>query len=145
MRVELERFDVQVSAVFVFCLGFFGAVIVALAGISGSFLIIPTFIYLVRIPTSSALGTSNMVSFGSVIMSAFIQCFFSKSVDLVLASILIVTSVVGVRIGSSVYKKIPPEELRLILSIIMFGLILKFVIQISMPTSDLFSFSVILH
>lgn len=141
LPILLEKQNVYVSMIMVSGLGFCSSIIVALAGLSGGFIMIPTFIYVLRIPTAVALGTSNMIGFGNATMSSLIQCLLSRSVDLVLAFILIASSVVGARIGTRIHTKIPSEELRLTLSLIMICLIVKFLWQMFTPFGSLFSFS----
>jgi uncharacterized membrane protein YfcA len=141
LQIKLPQSNAEVSAIMLVALGLVSSMVVALAGLGGGFVIIPTFIYLARVPTTIALGTSNIIGGGNVLIAALMQSILSKSVDLVLASLMAASSLLGIKIGSSIYKIIPPEELRLMLACIMFCLIIKFLFQIFMTPASLFSFN----
>ena len=142
-KVPLSSCDAQVSALVPITLGFMSSMVIAIAGIGGGFLLIPSFIYILRVPTTAALATSNFSGFCTVIITAFVQASVTRTVDIVLAVILIMSSIFGSKIGIRLFKLIPPEELRLSLAIIMSLLIAKFLFQVLVTPANPFLFTIV--
>ena len=91
-------------------------ILAALMGIGGGFIIVPAMIYLLGMPTSLVVGTSLFQIIFVAANTTILQASQNQTVDVVLASILLLGSVVGVQVGSRFTNILKGEYLRLILS-----------------------------
>jgi len=88
-------------------------------GIGGGFIMVPAMIYLLRIPTNIVVGTSL---FQIIFVSAYttvVQAVTNYAVDIVLATILMMSSVIGAQYGVRVGQKLKGEQLRALLALLI--------------------------
>jgi uncharacterized membrane protein YfcA len=90
-----------------------GLVIGAIIGMNGSgaFLMMPTLIYLVGLPTQIAIGTVLAVGFPTSLAAA-IGKIATGQVPLLTAGVVVVGAVVGAQAGSWIGARTPPRVLR---------------------------------
>jgi len=89
-----------------------------LLGIGGGFIIMPTLIYLIGLPTIIAVGTTLI----TVLFSSAFGCFIyalNGRVELVAALILLIGASIGVQIGSTAVKYIKGYGIRLLFAIMI--------------------------
>ena len=111
----------------------------ALIGIGGGFIIVPAMIYLLGMPTSLVVGTSLFQIIFVAANTTILQASQNQTVDIVLASILLLGSVVGVQVGSRFTNILKGEYLRLILSTLIIIVSLKLLTDLITIPSDIFS------
>ena len=116
---RFERSDIEISLLLPIGIGFFTGVLVALMGIGGGFIMIPAMIYLLGMPTSIVIGTSLFQIIFITIAVTVLQSVTTHSVDVVLASIMLVSAVMGAQIGARIGAKLPAENLRMILALLV--------------------------
>ena len=93
--------------------------IAAIMGIGGAFILVPAMIYIIGMPTKLIPGTSLFVTiFISAIVTA-LHAFNYGSIDLILVSMLILGSIVGVQIGQKIGEFIDSSELKTLLAILL--------------------------
>jgi hypothetical protein len=93
--------------------------IAAIMGIGGAFILVPAMIYIIGMPTRLIPGTSLFVTiFISAIVTA-LHAFNYGSIDLILVSMLILGSIVGVQIGQKIGEFIDSSELKTLLAILL--------------------------
>ena len=124
----------QMSVVLPFLLGAFVGILNAL-GMGGGFVAVPVMIYLLRVPTKVAIGTSLMlmVTISSVV--SIMQASINHSLDPFLALTLILGSALGAQWGARLSSILPGERLRLLLALILLAVAIHFLIGlVSTPT-----------
>ena len=111
-RVELteEGATPPFNRVVVCVSGFVIGLIIGMNG-SGAFLMMPTLIYLVGLPTQIAIGTVLAVGFPTSLAAALGK-IATGQVPLALAGIVVVGAVVGAQAGSWIGARTPPRVLR---------------------------------
>jgi hypothetical protein len=114
-------------------------VLAAIMGIGGGFIIVPAMIYLLGMPTSLVVGTSLFQIIFVAANTTILQASQNQTVDIVLATLLLLGSVVGVQIGSKFTNVLKGEHLRLILSTIIILVSLQILTDLITMPSDLFS------
>jgi uncharacterized membrane protein YfcA len=125
-RVEdLDLDDRPPFNVSVVCIaGFAIGLVIGLNG-AGAFLMMPTLIYLVGLPTRVALGTVLAVGFPTS-LAASIGKFATGQVPIQIAAIVVLGAIAGAQIGSWVSARTPPRVLRwlygALVSVIAIGL-----------------------
>jgi uncharacterized membrane protein YfcA len=96
-------------------------------------------IYLLGMPTSLVVGTSLFQIIFVAANTTILQASQNQTVDIVLATLLLLGSVVGVQIGSKFTNVLKGEHLRLILSTIIILVSLQILTDLITMPSDLFS------
>jgi uncharacterized protein len=112
-KMRFHRSKLYISAVPPFIIGAFVGVLAAVMGIGGGFVVVPALIYLLRVPTNIAVGTSL---FQVVFVSAattILQAAANQTVDVALALFLVVGGVIGAQIGAVAGERLAGEHLRL--------------------------------
>jgi uncharacterized membrane protein YfcA len=113
--------------------GFLGALI----GIGGGLLIVPVLIYAMRVPTAVAIGTSSVMLAASMSVSTTLHAATGRTVDAVLALILIVGGVAGAQFGSMLATSMRPERLRLLLGLLILVISGRFALNLIETPADL--------
>jgi uncharacterized membrane protein YfcA len=113
--------------------GFLGALI----GIGGGLLIVPVLIYALRVPTAVAIGTSSVMLAASMSVSTTLHAATGRTVDAVLALILIVGGVAGAQFGSMLATSMRPERLRLLLGLLILAISGRFALNLIETPVDL--------
>ena len=106
LKMRFHRSKLYISAVPPVIIGMFVSFMSAIMGIGGGFVLIPAMIYLLRMPTGVVVGTSL---FQIVFVAAFaiiLHAVQNKTVDVVLAAILIAGGVVGAQFGTAAGEKL---------------------------------------
>ena len=114
-------------------IGFFVGALAALMGVGGGFVMVPAMIYILRMPTSVVIGTSLFQ-----ILFVTAQAAQNQTVDVVLAAVLIVGGVVGAQIGARFVQRVPAEELRAGLALLVVAVCLKLAWDLGAPPPDMF-------
>jgi uncharacterized membrane protein YfcA len=100
---------------------------------------VPAMIYLLGMPTSLVVGTSLFQIIFVAANTTILQASQNQTVDVVLATLLLLGSVIGVQIGAKFTNIIRGEYLRLILSTIIILVSLQLILELITIPSDLFS------
>ncbi|MBN9247617.1 sulfite exporter TauE/SafE family protein [Hyphomicrobium sp.] len=138
-KMRFPRSKLYISAVPPVVIGMFVGFISAIMGIGGGFVMIPAMIYLLRVPTVLVIGTSL---FQIVFVSAtatVLHAVENKSVDIVLATILILGGVFGAQFGTMAGEKIRGEHLRVLLGALILLVAARMAVDLAIKPGDLFS------
>jgi len=82
-----------------------------LLGVGGGFILLPTLLYVVGVPTRYAVGTSIMQTFAISLFGASSH-FLNGNVDVVLVLLLLAGSIAGAQAGAALTRKINCSSLR---------------------------------
>ena len=141
-KVEFPRSKLNISAIMPLAIGFLVGVMMSLMG-SGGFFLIPAMIYLLGMPTNVVIGTSLFQIIFITANVTFLQAITTKTVDLMLALLLISGSVFGAQIGSRIGTKLPAEYLRALLAALVLGVAIKLAFGLLTPPDNFYSVSVL--
>lgn len=139
LKMHFHRSGLHTSAIFPFGIGTIVGVMAALLGVGGGFIMVPAMIYIIGMPTIAAIGTDL---FQIVLTSANVtlqQAFVNKTVDLLLALILLFGSTIGAQFGAIAGKRLKGEQIRILLAIIVLVLTVKIFLDLVLTPSDLVS------
>ena len=142
-KVRFYSSNLYISVIPPILIGYFIGILSATMGIGGSFILIPSMIYFLGMPTSKVIGTSL---FQIIFITAFVTLLHATStfaVDAVLAFSLILSSVIGAQLGVMFTNKFRGEELRALLAIIVLTVAFKIGTDLLIQPTDIFSISVI--
>ena len=113
-------------------MGIITGFLASLMGVGGGFIMVPAMIYLFRMGTVSAIGTSLFQIVFVTLNSSILQATYNLSVDLILAIFLLVGGVIGAQYGSKYTSKFKGEQLRVLLALIVILVCIKMGIQLLM-------------
>ena len=139
LKMDFHRSGLHTSAIFPFAIGATVGVMAALLGVGGGFIMVPAMIYIIGMPTIAAIGTDL---FQIVLTSANVtlqQAMFNKTVDLLLALILLGGSTIGAQFGAIAGRRLKGEQIRILLAIIVLVLTVKMLLDLVLTPSDLVS------
>ncbi len=138
-KTRFRKSKLYISVLLPIFIGIIVGILAALMGIGGGFIIVPAMIYLLGMPTSLVVGTSLFQIIFVAANTTILQASQNQTVDIVLASILLLGSVVGVQVGSRFTNVLKGEYLRLILSTLIILVSLKLLTDLITIPSDIFS------
>ena len=138
-KTRFRKSKLYISVLLPIFIGIIVGILAALMGIGGGFIIVPAMIYLLGMPTSLVVGTSLFQIIFVAANTTILQASQNQTVDIVLASILLLGSVVGVQVGSRFTNILKGEYLRLILSTLIILVSLKLLTDLITIPSDIFS------
>jgi uncharacterized membrane protein YfcA len=100
-------------------LGFIAGVLTVFLGIGGGFILVPAMIYLLGMPARVVIGTSLVMILAVSAATTMVHSLTTRSVDIVLAALLLAGGVIGAQYGALLTTRIKPDYLRLALAIII--------------------------
>jgi hypothetical protein len=138
-KMRFRRSKLYISALGPLLLGFGIGILTAIMGIGGGFIMVPALIYLLHMPTNVVIGTSLFqVTFITALVT-LLHAVNTHSVDLVLATILIVGGVLGAQMGARAGHRLRGEELRALLGILVLAVAIRLSIDLVLHPVTLFS------
>lgn len=137
MQTYFEKSGCTHSALVPVLLGTFVGILAAIMGVGGGFLMVPVMIYMLRMPMHVVVGTSLFQIMFTCIEVTFLQCYSNKTVDFLLAILLLIGSVFGAQIGTILGRKLHGDQLKILLAIIVLAVTVKIVLELVMEPSML--------
>jgi uncharacterized membrane protein YfcA len=138
-RQRFHKSKLYISPLAPAMLGFFVGILTAIMGVGGGFLLVPAMIYLLGMPTTVVIGTSLFQIMFATAATTILHSLQTQTVDLVLAVLLLVGGVVGAQFGARAAQKLPAEQLRLGLAVLVLLVAVRLGFLITLPPSELFS------
>ncbi|WP_409562393.1 sulfite exporter TauE/SafE family protein [Hyphomicrobium sp. B1] len=143
LKMRFPRSKLYMSAVPPVIIGMFIGCLSAIMGIGGGFVIIPAMIYLLRMPTGLVIGTSLFQIVFVAALATVLHAVENKTVDVVLALILIVGGVIGAQFGTMIGEKLRGEHLRALLGAVILLVAARMAYELVVPPADLFSLAAV--
>ena len=119
LRMKFKKSKLYESAFTPIIIGLFVGFIAAIMGIGGAFILVPAMIYIIGMPTKLIPGTSLFVTVFISAIVTILHAFNYGSIDLILVSMLILGSIVGVQCGQKIGEFIDSTELKTLLAILL--------------------------
>jgi uncharacterized protein len=138
-KMRFKRSKIYLSAIPVWVIGFVIGFVGAIMGIGGGFLLVPMLIYILRVPTTTVIGTSMVLTLVTMASATVMHAATNHLVDAVLALILMVGGVIGAQFGARTGQRMRGERLRLLLGLLVFAVGLRFAYELVVQPDDLFS------
>jgi uncharacterized protein len=118
-KMRFKRSKLYISVLPVAALGAFIGLLVSIMGIGGGFIMVPAMIYLLRVPTNVVIGTSLFQVIFVTAFATVLHAISTKSIDAVLALVLMIGGVMGAQFGVQAGLKLRGEQLRLLLALLV--------------------------
>ena len=143
-KMRFHRSKLYISAIPPLLLGGFVGFLGAIMGVGGGFIIVPAMIYLLRVPTNVVVGTSLFQILFVTAATTILHSVQNHSVDIVLALILMIGSVIGAQFGAVAGEKLKGEQLRFLLAGLVLLVCLRVAWNLVVMPSELFSIAPVL-
>jgi uncharacterized protein len=111
----------------------------AMLGVGGGFLLVPALIYILRIPTRIAFGTSAFQIIFVTACATVLQAVQNTSVDIFLAAPLIAGGVTGAQIGVGLSQRLQADWARWLLGFMVVAVGLRMAADLVLLPSEPFS------
>ena len=137
-KMRFRTSKLYVSAIPPVAVGIFVGWLTAIIGVGGGFVIIPALIYLMRVPTRVAIGTSVFQVIFVAAYSTMLHSTQNFSVDLLLAIPLMVGGVVGAQYGVRIGQLLNAEQLRILLALLVLAVCFRMAYDLTVTPEELF-------
>jgi uncharacterized membrane protein YfcA len=138
-KLRFRQSRIYVSAIPVTVIGFAVGFVGAMMGVGGGFLLVPALIYLMRVPTTVAVATSLFLTLMTMLLATVLHAMENRSVDVLLAFILMTGGVVGAQFGLRAGQAIRAEQLRLLLGLLVLAVGVRVALDLVHMPAELFS------
>lgn len=125
-KTRFYKSGLYISPLAPLLLGAMVGMLTVIMGIGGGFIMVPALIYILRVPTSLAVGISLFQTVVTMSLASVLHAATNYSVDVVLSLSLMIGGVVGAQYGASVGQNMKGEELRALLALLILGVAVRF-------------------
>lgn len=138
LKHRFRTSKVYVSTIPAVAIGVFVGLLTALIGVGGGFIIIPALIYLMRVPTRVAIGTSLFQIVFLAGYATLLHTTQNYSVDLMLALPLMLGGVFGAQYGTRIGRYLKAEQLRILLALLVIAVCVRMALDLAIMPEELF-------
>lgn len=142
-KMRFRKSKLYISALLPLIIGFFVGILSAIMGVGGGFIMVPAMIYVLGMPTITVVGTSLFQIIFVTATVTFLQAAHNYTVDIMLALILLTGSVIGAQFGSRFAGRLPGENLRGLLALIVLAVGLVIIYGLIVTPKDSFSLGLV--
>lgn len=114
----------------------------AVMGVGGGFIMVPAMIYLLGMPTKVVVGTSLFQIIFTTAFTTVAHAVTSHSVDILLASVLILGGVFGAQLGTQLGARLRGEHLRILLALLVLAVCAKVAMDLLITPDEPYSIRV---
>jgi uncharacterized membrane protein YfcA len=139
MRWRFYQSGLYISPLAPLLLGFAAGMLTVLLGVGGGFVLVPAMIYILGMSAQVVVGTSLLQILAVTAATTLIHATTTKSVDVVLAALLLFGSVIGAQVGARLAQKAKPELLRMFLAIIILAVALRMAIGLGWRPEEIYT------
>ena len=119
LRMRFKKSKLYESVFTPILIGLIVGFIAAIMGIGGAFVLVPAMIYIIGMPTKLIPGTSLFVTIFVSAIVTVLHAFNYGSIDLILVTVLILGSIMGVQFGQKISERVDSSEFKAILAILL--------------------------
>jgi hypothetical protein len=138
-RTRFYKSGLYISPLAPLLLGAVVGVLTAIMGIGGGFIMVPAMIYLLGMSASAVVGTSLFQIIFVTAATTLLHATSSKSVDIVLALLLLIGGVFGAQLGVRAAQRLQAEKLRLALALLVLTVAIGLLFGLTVPPQSLFT------
>lgn len=144
-KMRFPKSGLEISVFLPIVIGVFAGSLVSMMGIGGGFVVVPAMIYILKMPHRVITGTSLFQIVFISIAVTMMQSVVNNTVDVVLASVMIMGSVIGVQFGIRKAKNMDVETLKLLLAMMILLVCFKMFSQLFLEPTSLYNIEYINH
>ncbi|MEP2736975.1 MAG: sulfite exporter TauE/SafE family protein [Erythrobacter sp.] len=139
MRWRFYRSGLYISPLAPLFLGVGVGVLTMLMGVGGGFILVPAMLYILGMSGNVVVGTSLFQILFVTMATTVMHSLTTKAVDIVLAGLLLLGSVLGAQFGTQIAMKARPEILRLVLAAVVLAVAARMLYQLGVQPDEIFT------
>jgi len=139
LRWRFYTSGLYISPLAPLALGFGAGMLTMLLGIGGGFILVPAMIYILGMPARVVIGTSLAIILVISAGATMVHSLTTRSVDIVLAGLLLIGGVVGAQYGAVLATKLKPDFLRLALAVMILLVGLRMLLGLAWRPDEIFT------
>lgn len=139
LKARFRTSRLYISVIPPLVLGLIVGVLSSILGVGGGFIIVPAMIYLLRMPTGVVVGTSLVQIVVVTAITTILHAVSDYSVDVMLALFLIIGGVIGAQYGVRMASRLPGEQLRLFLAILVLAVGMRLLYGLVITPRDVYA------
>lgn len=138
-RMRFPRSGLYISPLAPLILGALVGMLTVIMGIGGGFIMVPAMVYVLGMRAQAVVGTSLFQIIFVTAATTLLHATASKSVDIVLALLLLLGGVTGAQLGVRAAQTLAPDRLRLALAVIVIGVALRLAVGLTWQPAEMFT------
>jgi len=138
LKMRFRASNLYISSIPALVIGFFVGILAAIMGVGGGFIMVPAMIYILGMPTKVVVGTSLFQIIFVTGTTTFLHASKNFSVDIVLATLLLIGGVVGAQIGTRLGLRLQSEQLRILLAILVLAMCFKIALELFVAPQEIY-------
>jgi len=139
LQTRFDKSGVVLSPIVPLFLGGLVGVLAAIMGVGGGFIMVPVMVYLLRMPMHVVVGTSLFQVLFTCIDVTVMQAYSNRTVDFVLALLLLIGSTLGAQIGARLSTRLKDDQLKIYLAALVLLVMVKMLLSLVLPPHTLLS------
>ena len=139
MRWRFYRSGLYISPLAPFLLGFIIGILTMLMGVGGGFILVPAMLYILGMSGNVVVGTSLFQILFVTMATTMMHALTTQAVDIVLAGLLLLGSVMGAQFGTQIAMKAKPEILRFVLAAIVLAVALRMLVGLAVQPDEIYT------
>ncbi len=139
MRWRFYRSGLYISPLAPFILGFVVGILTMLMGVGGGFILVPAMLYILGMSGNVVVGTSLFQILFVTMATTMMHALTTQAVDIVLAGLLLLGSVMGAQFGTQIAMKAKPEILRFVLAGIVLLVALRMLVGLAIQPDEIYT------
>jgi uncharacterized membrane protein YfcA len=139
LRWRFYSSGLYVSPLAPLALGFVAGTLTVFLGIGGGFILVPAMIYLLGMAARVVIGTSLVMILAVSAATTLVHALTTRSVDIVLAGLLLIGGVIGAQYGAILTTRVKPDLLRLALAVIILLVGLRMALGLACHPDEVYS------
>jgi uncharacterized protein len=138
-RMRFYKSGLYISPLAPLLLGAAVGVLTVILGIGGGFIMVPAMLYLLGMAATAVVGTSLFQIIFVTAATTLLHATSSKSVDIVLALLLLAGGVAGAQLGVRAAQRLRPEKLRLALALLVLAVAARLLVGLTLAPASLYT------
>ncbi|KEO90305.1 permease [Erythrobacter longus] len=140
-RTRFYASGLYISPIAPLVLGVIVGVLTMLMGVGGGFILVPAMLYILGMSGNVVVGTSLFQILFVTMVTTMTHALTTKAVDIILAGLLLLGSVMGAQFGTQIALKARPEVLRIVLAAIVIAVALRMLYGLGVQPDEIYTVS----
>ena len=140
-RTRFYASGLYISPIAPLILGVIVGVLTMLMGVGGGFILVPAMLYILGMSGNVVVGTSLFQILFVTMVTTMTHALTTKAVDIILAGLLLLGSVMGAQFGTQIAMKARPEILRFVLAAIVIAVALRMLYGLGVQPDEIYTVS----
>ena len=138
LKMRFRRSQLYISALMPVTLGFLVGILAAIMGVGAGFMLVPAMIYLLGMPTAVVVGTSLFQIIFVTANVTMLHAVTTQTVDVTLALLLLVGSVIGAQYGVRHGARLRGEQIRGLLAALVLTVAIALAFELVIKPDDVY-------